>query len=86
MSDPIAVELKRIREQLRATEDDLGRERQHTADLTRRLAAEEQRTEALRIELRMLAAIRRPADPDGGLCDPIPHEKPIRDVATGGLL
>lgn len=27
-----------------------------------------------------------PPDPDGGLCDPIFHEKPVRDVATGGLL
>jgi hypothetical protein len=25
-------------------------------------------------------------DRDGGLCDPILHEKPIRDITTGGLL
>lgn len=77
---PALTELAKVRQQLRATEDDLGRERQHTADLTRRLAAEEQRTEALRIELRMLEAIRR--DPDGGVCDPQPWVKPTRTAGS----
>ena len=69
-----AGQLRIVRQQLRATEDDLGRERQHTARLAQQLEAEMQRTEALRIELRMLNAIRK--DPDGGMCDPTPHEKP----------
>lgn len=92
MTDPIALaaELRRTREALRATEFDLGQERQQNVVLLERLTAEEKKVDALRIELRMIEAARRipaqPPDPDGGLCEPILYERPVRDVATGGML
>lgn len=90
LPNPALTELSRVREQLRATEFDLGQERQQNVVLLERLTAEEKKVEALRIELRMIEAARRipaqPPDPDGGLCEPVLYERPVRDVATGGVL
>lgn len=89
---PAIAELRRCQQQLRTTETELGEERQRTADLGRRLATEQQRTEALRQELRMLEAVRhlsgRPLVPEqtAGDCDATWMPKPIKDVPTKGML
>lgn len=70
---PALTELAKVRGVLRVTEDEVGRLRELTAELGRKLAAEQDRTAALRVELRMLTSIRGNAPsepPDGGDCEP----------------
>ena len=78
--DPAAREVRRLQEQLRATETELGQERRRSADLGRRLAAAEARVTALQVHQAQL----RVAAVDA--CGEALYEKPIRDVPTGGLL
>ncbi|WP_037606533.1 hypothetical protein [Streptacidiphilus rugosus] len=87
---PVAAELTKVRQQLRATEFDLGQERQRNVVLAERLAAEKRLSETLRFELQMIGATRPvPAtvpDPDGGLCDADPYVRAVADVPTRGWL
>lgn len=75
----LAAELAKTRQQLRATEFDLGKERQRTAELAARLQALQIHAAICRIE----AAIPAPAAP---VCGETLYTRPIDDVPTGGAL
>ena len=76
--DPMAAELKRVRRQLRDTEDELAQARRHIEELT-------SRREAVRIHEAIVRIPAQPPDP-AEACGEYLYERPIRDVPTGGVL
>lgn len=78
--DPMASELRRVREQLRETEDQLAEARRRIAELT-------SRREAVLIHGAITRIPDQPPDPDGGMCDPtLVPARPFTDIPTGDLL